>query len=173
VLTKPLGTGVLINAFKLGKIGEAELEPALAEMERLNARAAELALEHGARAATDITGFALAGHALNIARGSAVGLRIRFDRLPVHDGFFRLVRKGVSTLSTAANQRNTDGLYEEKTALSAEQRQLLFDPQTSGGLLICAPAERAGSLVEELVASGHQAAEVGEVLEGPPRLEVV
>jgi len=173
VLTKPLGTGVLINAFKLGKIGEEELEPALVEMERLNARASELALEHGARAATDITGFALAGHALNIARGSGVGMRVEFDRLPVHDGFYRMVEKGVSTQSTAANQRNTDGLYLERVALSPAQRQLLFDPQTSGGLLICVPEERADSLLEALLESGHRAARVGEVVEGPARFEVV
>ena len=89
ILTKPLGTGVLANAFKVGKLDEAGLEPALVEMERLNDRASRLALEHGATAATDVTGFALVGHALGMARASGVGVRVEFARLPVHDGLLR------------------------------------------------------------------------------------
>ncbi len=89
VLTKPLGTGVLINAFKIDKLDEAGLEPALREMERLNAEASRLALAHGAAAATDVTGFGLAGHALGMARASGVGLRVELARLPVHEGFHR------------------------------------------------------------------------------------
>ncbi|HSG40394.1 MAG TPA: selenide, water dikinase SelD, partial [Thermoanaerobaculia bacterium] len=83
LLTKPLGTGVLINAFKLGRLDEDGLAPALAQMERLNAEATRLALDHGVRAATDITGFGLLGHAWNIARGSGVALRLVYDALPV------------------------------------------------------------------------------------------
>jgi selenide,water dikinase len=78
ILTKPLGSGVLVNAFKHGKCDEATLEPALAQMERLNLAASRLALAHGATAATDVTGFGLAGHAWNVARESKLRLRIRF-----------------------------------------------------------------------------------------------
>src|SRR3954469_24055151 len=80
LLTKPLGTGVLINAFKFDKLDEAGLEPALVEMERLNAEAARLALAHGVTAATDVTGFALVGHALGMARASGVGLAVSFEK---------------------------------------------------------------------------------------------
>ncbi|HSS52353.1 MAG TPA: selenide, water dikinase SelD, partial [Thermoanaerobaculia bacterium] len=90
ILTKPLGTGVLVNAFKVDKLDEAGLEPALKEMERLNDVAGRLALEHGVRGATDVTGFALAGHAMGMAKASGVAIRIVFERLPVHENFYRL-----------------------------------------------------------------------------------
>ncbi len=173
VLSKPLGTGVLVNAFKADKITEAELEPALAEMSRLNAEAGRLALLHGATAATDITGFGLAGHAWNIARGSNLTLRLQFERLPLHDGFLRLTKAGVTTGCTELNEENVRGHWEDRVPLDPVQRAALFDPQTSGGLLICVPEESAAALLDDLLASGHKAAEVGEVLAGPAGIEVV
>ena len=173
LLTKPLGTGVLINAFKAGKLDEAGLEPALVEMERLNAAAGRLALAHGVAAATDVTGFGLVGHALNLARNSGVGVEVRWDALPVHDAFFRLVEKGVSTGCTADNDEAAAALFEDRRGLSAVQRELLFDPQTSGGLLLPAPPEQADALLTALRESGHRAAEIGVLTEGPPRFTVV
>jgi selenide,water dikinase len=173
VLTKPLGTGVLINAFRRSLIGDEGLEPALVEMERLNERASELALAHGVRAATDVTGFGLAGHAFALARSSGVGLRIAFDRLPVHDRFFELVAQGVTTRMTEENERSVAASLEDRASLDAVRREALFDPQTSGGLLLAVAPERAEALVEALAASGHRAAEVGEVTPGPPRLVII
>jgi selenide,water dikinase len=173
LLTKPLGTGILINAFKVDQLDEAGLEPAMLQMERLNGVAARLGLEHGAHAATDVTGFGLAGHALGMARASGIGLRIEFTRLPVHDAFFALARKGVTTGCTTGNERNVGALLTDHAGLDRSQRELLFDPQTSGGLLIATPPEAAGPLLDSLLASGHRAADIGEVLSGPPRLEVV
>jgi selenide,water dikinase len=173
LLTKPLGTGVLINAFKFDKLDEAGLEPALGEMERLNATAGRLALEHGARAATDITGFGLAGHSLGMARASGVAIRFSFARLPVHDGFYRLAKAGVTTGCTVDNEENVRAAFEDRAGLDRLQRELLFDPQTSGGLLIAVPPESAAALLDALLASSHKAAEIGEVLEGPARIEVV
>jgi selenide,water dikinase len=173
LLTKPLGTGVLINAFKLGKLDAAGLEPALRQMERLNREAARLALEHGVRAATDVTGFGLAGHALEVARASGVTLRVRLADLPVHEGFDRLVAKGVTTGSTRANRENCAGEIDLPAGLPAARAELLFDPQTSGGLLLSVPADRSRALLDALLASGHTAVEVGEVTAGPPRLVAV
>lgn len=167
LLTKPLGTGVLINAFKAGKIGETELEPAMVEMERLNRDASRLALAHGVRAATDVTGFGLAGHALEIAHGSGVGLRLRLGDLPVHDGFDRLIARGVTTGATAANREHARHQIEPADGHLPE---IVFDPQTSGGLLLAVAAERASDLLAALRAGGHGAAEIGEVVDGPPRL---
>jgi selenide,water dikinase len=172
LLTKPLGTGVLINAFKADKLDAAGLEPALVEMERLNDVACALALQHGAHAATDITGFGLAGHALEIARASRVGLRIAFGSLPVHAGFYDLAARGVTTGCTGPNRRHVAPLLEDRVGLSDAQRDLLHDPQTSGGLLLAVPEASAAPLLAELGRAGHRAAEVGEVLAGPPRLEV-
>jgi selenide,water dikinase len=173
LLTKPLGTGVLINAFKFDKIDEAALEPALLEMERLNDVAARLALEHGATAATDVTGFGLLGHAWNVAKGSGVALRIVFDALPVHERFFDLAAAGVTTGCTTPNRRNVEPALTVRRELTAAQRDLLVDPQTSGGLLLSAPAGNAGALLQALLAAGHRAATIGEVLPGPARLEIV
>ncbi len=173
ILTKPLGTGVLINAFKADRIGEPDLEPALAEMARLNAEGARLALDHGATAATDVTGFGLAGHAWNIARESNLALRIRFDRLPVLDGFLRLTKAGVTTGCTELNEENVRGHLRVEAPLGPAERAVLFDPQTSGGLLLCVPASAAEALLDALLRSGHRAAEIGEAIEGPAGIEVV
>jgi selenide,water dikinase len=173
VLTKPLGTGALISAFKFDRIGAAEFEPVIAEMERLNAEAARLALAHGARAATDVTGFGMAGHALGMARASGAGLRLVFARLPVHEGFFRLAAEGVSTRCTVANAGHAGDGLADHAGLSPAQRELLFDPQTSGGLLVALPPDGAAPLLTALAASGHRAAEIGEVVAGPAQVEVV
>lgn len=172
LLTKPLGTGVLINAFKFDRLDVDGLESALVEMERLNADAARLAVEHGVRAATDITGFGLAGHALAVARASGVGLRVAFDALPVHDGFYGLVAKGVTTGCTRANEEHVGEALEDRAGLDAPRRELLVDPQTSGGLLLAVPTEKASALLQALLDRGHTAAEIGEVVEGPPRMVV-
>jgi selenide,water dikinase len=163
----------MINAFKASKLDEEDFEPVLEQMSRLNAEASVLALEHGVRAATDVTGFGLAGHALNVARASKVGLRIRFDDLPVYEEFYDLVERGVSTGCTDANRRNVEAVLEARRGLSEGERELLFDPQTSGGLLLATPADRAEELLDALRVADHRAAEVGEVLEGPVRIQVV
>lgn len=173
VLSKPLGTGVLINAFKADRLDEAGLEPALAEMERPNAEAARLALELGARAATDVTGFGLLGHAWNLARNSGVTVKLRFDALPVHPGFYDLVRRGISTGCTRANRKSVDAHLTLPEGLTEEQQELLADPQTSGGLLVALPPEPATRYLDALLASGHQAAEIGEIDAGPAALVVL
>jgi selenide, water dikinase len=172
LLTKPLGTGVLINAYKLGKLDAAGLEPALAEMERLNAEACRLALAHGATAATDVTGFGLVGHALGMARASQVGVRVVHDRLPVHESFDRLAAAGVTTGSTCANRSHAGDQFVDRAGLDDARGQIVFDPQTSGGLLIAVAADTAPALLADLLASGHRAANIGEVVAGPPRFEL-
>ena len=173
ILTKPLGTGVLVNAFKADAIDAGGLEPALTEMERLNAEACRAGRARGVRCATDVTGFGLAGHALNVARGSGVTLRLRFDDLPVHDGFYDLVARGVTTGCTDANRESAAPSLDDRRGLGDAEATLLVDPQTSGGLLLCVPAAEADALLAELAESGHRAAEVGEVVEGAGRLEIV
>jgi selenide,water dikinase len=173
LLTKPLGTGVLINAYKAGRAGEAELEPALVEMERSNEAASRLALEHGVLAATDVTGFGLAGHALAIARASGVGLRVRWANLPLHPRFLELAAAGVSTGCTGPNRSAAAEHLDDRAGLDETQATALWDPQTSGGLLLAAPPERAADLLAALLAGGHGAAEIGEVVAPPVRLEVV
>jgi len=173
ILTKPLGTGILINAFRKDKLDEAAFEPALAEMERLNGVASRLALEHGAHAATDVTGFGLAGHALEVASASGVGLQIAVKRLPVHDGFFDMLARGVTTGATRDNIDHVAPKLVDETGLDEPRRELLHDPQTSGGLLLSVPPESVEPLLAALERTGHRAVEIGEVVPGPARLVIV
>ncbi len=173
LLTKPLGTGVMVNAFKVDKLDAAGLEPALVEMERLNGPAARLALAHGVRAATDVTGFGLVGHALNLARNSSLRLRIALDALPRHAEFAALVGRSVTTGCTDANRRSAEPLLARRRPLDAASEELLFDPQTSGGLLLSVPQDRAAALLRALRAAGHNAAEIGETLAGEPGVEII
>lgn len=173
ILTKPLGTGVMINAFRAGQLDAAGLEPALAEMERFNDIASRLALEHGARAATDVSGFGLGGHALGMATASAVTLRLRWADVPRHAAFRALQALGVTTGCTAPNREHVGAALDDRRGLDEADRALLFDPQTSGGLLLAVPEPAAGPLLRALLDSGHRAAQIGEVLAGAPRLEIV
>lgn len=173
LLTKPLGTGVLINAFKKAKLGAEELEPALLEMERLNAVASSLALKYDAHAATDVTGFGLSGHLLEMLQASQVSARISFGSLPVYDGFFDMVRQGVTTGATRELRAHTAKVLKDSVGLDDAQRELLHDPQTSGGLLLAVDARQSDGLLKELRETGHHAAEIGELLQGPPHIEVV
>ncbi len=172
VLTKPLGAGVLVNAFKTDRLDAAGLAPVLDEMERLNATASRLALDHDAHSAVDVTGFGLVGHALGMARASNVSMRIDFATLPVHQDFYRLAAAGVTTGCTDANRRYSSAVLTAREDLSAPEHELLFDPQTSGGLLIALPRGTAPRLVEALHATGHRAALIGEALPGPPHIQI-
>jgi selenide,water dikinase len=173
VLTKPVGTGAVINGFKGDTLDAATLEPVLVEMERPNAEASRLALSHAAGGCTDVTGFGLAGHALNVARNSGVQLRIEFDRVPTHAAFYEAVGRGVSTGATHANREAAGTSLSIRTELTEAQAELLFDPQTSGGLLVSLPEDRAAALVEALIESGHRAADIGNVEPGGPGVVIV
>ena len=173
LLTKPLGTGVLINAVRAGKLDATGLEPALREMERSNAAASEVALRHGAKAATDVTGFGLVGHALGMARASRVALEITCDALPRQAGFDAMVARGISTGSTKANRQNAAESFRTRRSLSTAENELLFDPQTSGGLLIAVADHAAEAALADLLAEGHQAARIGRVVEGTPAVEIL
>src|SRR5581483_8889802 len=126
--------------------------------------ASRLALEHGVHAATDVTGFGLTGHALGMAKASKAGVRFAFERLPVHADAYRLIKAGVTTGCTGLNEDNGRDVLKDYAGLDKIRREILFDPQTSGGLLLAVPPETAPALLAALLASGHQAAEIGEVL---------
>jgi selenide,water dikinase len=172
LLTKPLGTGVLINAFRVDRLDDAGFEPALAAMQRSNRAAARLALEHGATAATDVTGFGLAGHAWNLARGSGVRLRLGLEAVPLLPGFTDLFLAGVSTGCTPKNRDHARPHIEFERELAPAELEVLFDPQTSGPLLFTVPENSASACLAALLDGGHQAAEIGRVEAGDPALVV-
>jgi selenide, water dikinase len=141
ILTKPLGIGIYSAALKRGELDEICYEEMLASTTQLNAVGAELPDLAGVHAVTDVTGFALLGHALEMCRGARLSLSIDFARLPLFDGALQLAQSGIGT---GAAKRNWAS-YGTDVTLAADiaswQRDLLCDPQTNGGLLIaCAPS---------------------------------
>ena len=168
VLTKPLGTGVLATALKAGVAPKEAIAEATASMATLNARAALAALRHGAHAATDITGFGLLGHALNVARESRVTLEIRAAALPVLAGALDHAER-YQAGGLRANRRQFEPQVEWRLRPAPPREALLFDPQTSGGLFLLVPEGE----VRALLASLPGAVVVGLALEQGTRPLVV
>ena len=163
VLGKPLGVGVLSAALKKEKLDAAGYERMIATTTRLNTPGPELAAIAGVHALTDVTGFGLAGHALELARGADLAIAIDWARVPVLDGVRELARAG---LVTGASGRNWAG-YGAEVALPAgfaeEERALLSDPQTSGGLLVSCTPDSVDEVLRVFHAHGFgQAAVIGE-----------
>lgn len=174
VLTKPLGTGLLIDAHRKGLVGEEVLEAPLDLMATLNDVSAAAALRHGARCATDVTGFGLAGHAWEVAQASGVGVRLFVDALPVFEAVFEVMALGASTGMTPENRESLGHSLRINAGVDKARVHLACDPQTSGGLLIGLASEAAGALVEDLRGRGVEAARiVGEVVEATsPHVEL-
>ena len=171
LLTKPIGTGLISTAFKKwrGKM-PAEVETRMIEvMTTLNRDAARAAVALGLSCATDVTGFGLLGHASHVARASHVGLRITVDRVPVLDGAGQAFERGARTAGGERNDAYLKPLVDWGVGRTAFERALLVDPQTSGGLLVAA----APDLVAEYVQRVPGAAEIGVVVEGDGRIELV
>ncbi len=166
VLTKPIGSGVLLNANLKGWVSESDLAGCLATLETLNRRAAEIAAGHAIHAATDVTGFGLAGHALEMAKGADVLIRLERDAVPVLGGARAMYDKGMSTGSNESNEALVQPHLTWRGAFGRTDQSLFFDPQTNGGLLFALDAEEAPTLVQALSDGGIAAAAVvGSVLE--------
>ena len=165
ILTKPLGTGVLFNANRSGKLPYPELEAILPRVAALNRSAIEAALKFEVHACTDVTGFGLLGHTLELARGGDVRIDLIYENLPFYPNALQMYRKGETTGSNKANRKLAEGAWEMTDHRSAEEQDLLFDPQTSGGLLLAVPDARADELVAQLKKEGvDTAVKVGEVV---------
>jgi len=164
VLTKALGTGVLMTAFKRDRLPAEFYDAAVRSMAELNAAAAATMLKYKVHAATDITGFGLVGHACGMAQGSGVTLVFEESDLPLLPGALELCRAGMIPGGGARNRQ----FYAPYTHISDEvadaMAELAFDPQTSGGLLIALPEAEAAKLLSDLQQAGNlDAAIVGRV----------
>lgn len=165
LLSKPLGTGVITTGLKRDLATEAEVEAATASMLRLNATAAAIALAHNAHAATDITGFGLLGHAVEMAQQGRVGFRIAYDRLPWLPGARRLGEEWVYPGGAHDNRHYFGPHVRFDPGLAEWEHVLCFSPETSGGLLIALPPEQVEAAQSEALARGQALWEIGEVTE--------
>ena len=174
VLTKPLGIGVITTGIKQGKTSAAAAEEAIKVMETLNRAGAEAMIEVGVHAATDVTGFGLLGHLHEMTSGSRVRARLRYASVPVLEEATPLVHQGAIAGGTARNYEYLQPRVDFN-GLDEEQRLLLCDAQTSGGLLMAVPADRLESLTAALHRRGvATAAHIGEITGGADgRIEVV
>ncbi len=172
ILTKPLGTGVVTTALKQGKVDETHLAAAVDSMSRLNRAAAEIAQEHQAHAMTDITGFGLAGHGIEMAKASGVDLRLRFSQIELLPGTEAYARRGVFPGGMGRNRDYFAQWVNVADDLPDYARGLLYDPQTSGGLLMAVGDERAEALLADLRAAGEPAFALGDVSDGCGRLHI-
>jgi selenide,water dikinase len=168
ILTKPIGNGILATAAKRGKLSPEDQVPMLEAMKTLNGLASRTALAVGAKCATDVTGFGLVGHASHIARASKVTLRLDLDSIPIFPRVREAVRAG---LVTDGGKRNAEYLRElvlwKKG--SDEDRAIVHDPQTSGGLLVCVNRDRVADYLSRVAG----AALIGEVIDrGDVAIEV-
>ena len=165
-LTKPLGTGVLMTAFKRDQLPRDQYDAAVESMARLNASAAQAMLKYEVHAATDITGFGLSGHALKMAEGSKVTLRFEASLLPLLPGARHWSRKGMIPGGGQRNHEFFGPKVQVSERIPPEFAELAFDPQTSGGLLIALPDREADGLLADLRVEGNlDAAIVGCVSE--------
>lgn len=158
VLTKPLGTGTLLVGHAQGHARGRWVDAALAQMVQSSQAAAACLRAHGARACTDVTGFGLLGHLVEMTRASGVDAELELAALPVLDGAETLLAQGISSSLQADNLRLRRALRDPGAWVSHPRYPLLFDPQTAGGLLAGVPAAAAGACVAELRTSGYPAA---------------
>jgi selenide, water dikinase len=164
-VTKPLGTGLIMTGFKGGDAGTQQLERAVHWMRTLNKDAAEVLRPLEPSAVTDVTGFGLFGHAHEMAERSGVRIRLESERFPAIDGALDLARSGIRTSGDPRN-REFAGPHVELDGVPEALEVLAFDPQTSGGLLICVPAERGPILEAEFAARRLFLRRIGRVEEG-------
>lgn len=166
ILTKPLGFGVTTTALKREIASPEDVAEVTAWMKRLNSQAGQLAINFDVRAATDITGYSLLGHASEMAMASAVELRFYYKRMP----FISCARQYAEQWAFPGGASDNRLYFNQRVAfdpgLAEIDQMLLFDPQTSGGLLLAVPDQQAGALLAQAVQMGQPAWDVGEVLPG-------
>ncbi len=173
ILTKPLGIGIYSAAIKKGSLSPGGYAEMIATTTLLNRVGAELAKDAAVHAITDVTGFGLLGHALEMARNSKVTLVIRVGDLPLLSQAATLAQQGFVTGASLRNWASYGKDVHLPAHMPEWQRHLLTDPQTSGGLLISCAPERADAVVQGIVAAGYADARViGHARSGPPLIMI-
>jgi selenide,water dikinase len=173
ILTKPLGSGVLFNANLKKWVSKAAMEACLSILITLNRTAAEVMSGFDIHAATDVTGFGLAGHGFEMAKASGVCLEISIEDLPIMEEALMVYKKGMTTGVNAYNRQMVEKHLRLETDVSPWHEEIVFDPQTNGGLLVAVTESQGESLVNALHAKGVTAARIiGSVHEFKARIHL-
>ena len=168
VLTKPLGTGIVNTAIKAGMASADLTESVTRLMAALNRIAAETMARFDVHACTDVTGFGFLGHLAEMVSGSGCSVRVFAERIPVIEDALTFAAMGLIPAGAYKNREFRAGMIEAADGVARERQDILFDPQTSGGLLICLPEAQTENLVAALKDAGlGDAAKVGEIVDGP------
>jgi len=175
VLTKPLGTGIIATALKAEMASMEAVHKMVEGMITLNRKASELMKVYEAHACTDITGFGLIGHALEMAKASQIQMVIQSQNVPIFPEALEYAKNGLIPGGAYSNRKYFSCHVEVGPRVPEVLVDLFYDPQTSGGLLISLPSEKAQRLVEALRKEGvFQSFIIGEVVEGPPgRIQIL
>lgn len=165
ILTKALGTGILNNAVKFSSLSNERLNALLSSMLRLNKDASQCMQRFEANACTDITGFGFAGHSMQLAKASGVVLKFHATKIPVLEGVFESIEANMLTRGDKSNRNYTKDSVKTEGNIVKSIDHLIYDPQTSGGLLVSVPEKNSDQLLNDLKNSGDEvSAIVGEVL---------
>jgi selenide,water dikinase len=169
ILTKAVGTGIIATALKAALASAESIDAMVASMCTLNKAASEVATRFGVRACTDVTGFGLAGHLVEMARASGCRVKIRAHAVPILQGALEAASMGMIPAGAYGNRTFFSSWITVDASTPTEIADLMFDPQTSGGLVLGIPAGQADAFLQELKEEvGEAVAEIGEVL-GPDR----
>jgi selenide,water dikinase len=166
VLTKPLGFGLITTALKRDEAGQEDVEEAVSWMVRLNSSASQLALDLELAAATDVTGFGLLGHGTEMANAAGVALEIEFGKVPLLSGARKYAELGAFAGGLLDNRAYFGPHIRFETGIDEASQMMLFDPQTSGGLLLGVPQEKIESLSDRASQLGQEIWTVGRVTPG-------
>lgn len=166
ILTKPLGFGTTTTALKRSQADPTDVSEVVGWMKRLNNQAAKLALEFNVRGGTDITGFSLLGHAYELAQASGVGLRFSFSQIPFTRGAHRYAQEWIFPGGSLDNRQFFGSHVSFAEGIDEPSQMLLFDAQTSGGLLLAVPPDQIKPMFTRAAERGQVLWEIGEVLAG-------
>ena len=173
ILGKPLGVGILSAALKKGRLDDAGYKAMIAATTKLNTPGTKLGEIEAVHALTDVTGFGLLGHLLEIAKGSGVATRLDWDAIPLLPGALEFAREGIATGASGRNWTGYGNRVKLGAGVSDAQKAVLTDPQTSGGLLVACSPSACNEVLEIFRAEGFDAAAViGEVIAGTPQVRV-
>lgn len=168
ILTKPIGTGIAATALKGGVADAEAIAPAVRSMTTLNRAAAELMREAEVHACTDVTGFSLIGHSYGMIKDSELGMEINVSSIPVFDAAREFAAVGLVPGGARRNREYYSSYVEQDCEISDEMWDILFDPQTSGGLLMAVSGDSANDLLKKMHSGGiKEAAIIGQIVDKP------